>query len=165
MKRVKSNKKHSKKQYQSIDDKFALFTYFLIIVYLLCCEIHRGILLSSELMYSYVYIVTLVFTSLFILVLIVSKIIKCYKAELICLSFFNVSSAMLLLEKSLLFFMIFEKFDLVTYFIYIFSSLLQLVFAVYRMFKVRETIRVKTEASEIFKTYDEHKIKAERGDV
>ena len=72
---------------------------------------------------------------------------------------------MLLLEKSLLFFMLCEKFDFVTYFIYIFSSVFQLVFAVYRMFKVKETLRVKAEASKIFKNHDEYKIKAERGDV
>ena len=160
MKRIESNKSH-KKPYQSIDDKFALLTYFLIVVYLLCCELHRSILLSSELMYSYVYLATLVVTAVFIIALIISKIIKCSKAELICLSFFNVSSAMLLLEKSLLFFTLCEKFDFTTYFIYTFSSLLQLVFAIYRMFKVKETMRVKTEASEIFKTHYEHK----RGDV
>ena len=163
MKHAQPNK--NKRQYQSTDDKFALFIYFLIVIYLLCCELQRSILWSSELMYSYVYLVTLIFASLFTLVLIVSKIFNCYKAELLCLSFFNVSSAMLLLEKSLLFFMLYEKFDFVTYFIYIFSSVFQLVFAVYRMFKVKETLRVKTEASKIFKNHDEYKIKAERGDV
>lgn len=165
---MKSNKlKHKKhiKRYKSVDDKFALLTYFLIVIYLSCCELQRSILLSSQVMYSYVYIATLVVTALFIIILIVSKILGCSKAELFCLSFFNVSSGVLLLEKSLLYFLICDKFDFVTYFIYIYSTLLQLVFAIYRMFKVKETMRIKTEASEIFKSHDEHKVNSGRGDI